>query len=594
MAIMPRCTWWALLLICMLLVTGCSVEAKEKSNKWRPKSNRYRQNAKSHTSKIEREAVSKSSDVGTQDSAEKLNIVKSVLHNVAKYTPHAGAMAVITYSALNYRRIFNFVHNKFSKTAPRSNKTEKKTSNNDIVEPTVDKSGSIGSVASTTPIKELLNGIETVNKEVLNSSDIDDETFICLLFDCEQELTNPADIKARKDYFTLMHNITCGSNVENIKLRTIYVPGKGNSHIISGKGSSFKPDDWYYVTSNNMKYAQAIREKYGVKNEELRIIILGKGQKVISENALDLLRISPKGLPWPQKNINTVVGNEFLAGNGLNSTVTLGDKDVIGLYFSASWCKPCVSFTPKLISAYSNITGITNAANTGESGNNSKMEILLVSLDQDEGSFNEYRTKMPWPVYAFKDLRRGLLQIGLGIKSIPALVFINKEGQVLTSSGVTEVMNDENFINFPWKNSILDLTSGAAVEKLQRNPAIIVFSENCDESTKALIKENLTTLSNKYDQPLMMPRSPRDDLMFCYVDTEGKLADTLRDLCHLKAASSSLKNNSPQVVILDLVQEHCSVLQLKSNDFTTEMDKFVQLYKNYDVKITNLKLPKQE
>ncbi len=580
-----------LLLICVLILANGLVESEKK--KWRPKSSRYRQNSKSRTSKIEQEAASKASDVTTQDSGENQNFVKSVLQNAIKYTPHFGAIGVITYSALNYRRIFNFIQSKFSKIVPSSTKTEKKVSNNEKVESIAEKSSS--NLASTTPITELLNGIETVNKEILHSNEIDEDTYICLLFDCEQELTNPADIKARKDYFTLMHNITTSSKIENTKLRTVYVPGKGNSHVITGKGSSFKPSEWYYVTSANMKYAQAIRDKYGVKNEELRIIILGKGQKVISENALDLLRIYPKGLPWPPKNINSIIGNEFLAGSGLNSTTSLGDKDIIGLYFSASWCKPCVTFTPKLISAYSNITGITNAANSGESGNNSKMEILLVSLDQDEASFNEYRTKMPWPVYAFKDLRRGLLQIGLGIKSIPALVFVNKEGQVLTSSGVTEVMNDENFVNFPWKNSILDLTSGAAVEKLQRNPAIIVFSENCDEQTKASIKENLTTLSNKYDQPLMMPRSPRDDLMFCYVDTEGKLADTLRDLCHLKPASSSTKNNLPQVVVLDLVQEHCSVLQLKSgNDLTDEIDKFVQLYKNYDVKITNLKLPKQE
>merc|ERR1711907_525809 len=53
------------------------------------------------------------------------------------------------------------------------------------------------------------------------------------------------------------------------------------------------------------------------------------------------------------------------------------------LYFSAHWCPPCRGFTPKLAEYYN--TGLKD-----------KMEIIFVSSDRDQESFDEYSKEMPW------------------------------------------------------------------------------------------------------------------------------------------------------------------------------------------------------
>ncbi len=74
------------------------------------------------------------------------------------------------------------------------------------------------------------------------------------------------------------------------------------------------------------------------------------------------------------------------------SIKTFLENDIksVGLYFSAHWCPPCRSFTPKLAQLYEEIKT-----------NSKSFEILFVSSDKDEESFNKYRAQMPWPAFPF-------------------------------------------------------------------------------------------------------------------------------------------------------------------------------------------------
>jgi thiol-disulfide isomerase/thioredoxin len=58
----------------------------------------------------------------------------------------------------------------------------------------------------------------------------------------------------------------------------------------------------------------------------------------------------------------------------------------IGFYFSAHWCQPCREFTPKLAEIYKETQAISDG-----------FRIVFVSSDEDEESFNEYRSAVPWP-----------------------------------------------------------------------------------------------------------------------------------------------------------------------------------------------------
>lgn len=73
----------------------------------------------------------------------------------------------------------------------------------------------------------------------------------------------------------------------------------------------------------------------------------------------------------------------------------LKDKDVVAIYFSASWCAPCRQFTPILEQFY-------NDMNKKLRG---RFEIVLLSRDSSAEEFVSYYQKMPWLAVPFTDGR---------------------------------------------------------------------------------------------------------------------------------------------------------------------------------------------
>ena len=403
--------------------------------------------------------------------------------------------------------------------------------------------------------------------------------FIVLIFDCESKLDDQADKKARQDYFALMANLT-GSADRSVKMKTVYIPGKGNRSIMDEQTSISGLKDWTYIASskNGLVAARAIREKYGVKDEELRIIVLGdsSNQNVISENALDLLRINPRGMPWKPISFQSILGEgKLLSGGGSNTTETLAAGKPMAFYFSASWCKPCKSFSPLLVGAYDrNATSAEGDASIKEKFGG--YEVVFVSLDAEEEAFNTYRSAFPWPSIPFRDPRRALLQMALGVKSIPALVLIDEEGKIVTSSGVTNLMADEKMALFPWDNDLIDLSSGSLVENLQRGPACIALTESLTKEGRADMKRAFAEIAKSSKQAVTLPRSPRDDLIYCVLETSGKLSEALRSLCKLPATGT-------HVIIIDLSNEEYSVKQPGDT-----VASFAAAYKNYAIRLSRV------
>ena len=56
------------------------------------------------------------------------------------------------------------------------------------------------------------------------------------------------------------------------------------------------------------------------------------------------------------------------------------------MFFSGHWCPPSREFTPKLVEAYNNVY---NEVTQG-------FEIVFISWDRDQQSFDHYYNEMPW------------------------------------------------------------------------------------------------------------------------------------------------------------------------------------------------------
>lgn len=97
----------------------------------------------------------------------------------------------------------------------------------------------------------------------------------------------------------------------------------------------------------------------------------------------------------------------------------------MGLYFSASWCPPCHRFTPIFAGVYEQL------ASKGD------FEVVFISGDNDEESFKDYFSKMPWLSIPFSDsdtIER--LNELFEVQGIPHLVVLDANGKVSTDAGV--------------------------------------------------------------------------------------------------------------------------------------------------------------
>ncbi len=149
--------------------------------------------------------------------------------------------------------------------------------------------------------------------------------------------------------------------------------------------------------------------------------------------------------------LRLMLGEELLGlGQGTVSIDgTLASRDVVALYFSAHWCPPCRSFTPQLALYYGAMWGKRPGA----------LEVVFVSRDRDQNSFEEYSDKMPWLSMPFTDDdgRRDGLASHFGVRGIPALIFINPVTcEVLLEDGRSHVMGDPQALGFPWPTRVVD------------------------------------------------------------------------------------------------------------------------------------------
>ena len=108
----------------------------------------------------------------------------------------------------------------------------------------------------------------------------------------------------------------------------------------------------------------------------------------------------------------------------------LKGKEKIGLYFSAHWCPPCKFFTPRLVRFYREVTSKGKA-----------FEIVFVSADRSEAEMERYMSseKMPWLAVPFNSPKKDFLAEKFGVRFIPRLIILDKNGKVLAEDARGDV-----------------------------------------------------------------------------------------------------------------------------------------------------------
>lgn len=107
----------------------------------------------------------------------------------------------------------------------------------------------------------------------------------------------------------------------------------------------------------------------------------------------------------------------------LTGPAVAGSPKFTALYFSAHWCPPCRTFTPKLIAWYNDFKAT-----------HPDFELVFVSGDRSEQAMKEYieEAGMPWPAVAFDKTDEEHFS-KFAARGIPYLVLIDQEGKALTA-----------------------------------------------------------------------------------------------------------------------------------------------------------------
>ena len=126
--------------------------------------------------------------------------------------------------------------------------------------------------------------------------------------------------------------------------------------------------------------------------------------------------------------------NKFLMSNGTTiEREKVFEKPLIGLYFSALWCPPCVGFHSKLIEFYTNVNS-----------SQPRIELILCSLDEDVEDFKEYLKKTPFPAIDYTDPKLEDLAEAFEIEGIPMVIVFDKNGNLIEVDGRQAIQGKNN------------------------------------------------------------------------------------------------------------------------------------------------------
>ncbi|KAI5084573.1 hypothetical protein GOP47_0000742 [Adiantum capillus-veneris] len=205
----------------------------------------------------------------------------------------------------------------------------------------------------------------------------------------------------------------------------------------------FSKMPWLAVPYENEKTRKHLNDWFEVKGFPTVVILDKQGRTLNTQGTELLYDYGVEAYPFTVERIEELKQAEEAkrAAQTLETLLVTEERDfviskdnlvkvtslvgkTVGLYFSAHWCPPCEKFTPKLISAYNELKA-----------RNTEFEVVFLSGDRDEESFNEYHRSMPWLAFPFNDKAISSLSEYFDIETIPQLVIIGPDGKTVRGDG---------------------------------------------------------------------------------------------------------------------------------------------------------------
>lgn len=239
--------------------------------------------------------------------------------------------------------------------------------------------------------------------------------------------------------------------------------------------------NWLALPFADRDRKAAVSNRFKVRGIPTLVILDGDTGKIINENGHGAV-CKPENFPWKPPSLSELIGDTIERAGGVEEPKTSIKDSWKLLYFSAEWCGPCRSFTPKLIECY----------NAMKSAGKS-VEVIFCSMDRDEKSFDKYFGKMPWAAMPYdraSEDEGSQLAERLEVDGIPSLVLLDPSFEVKNNSANARVTSDPTGESFPegW------LTPAVAnvdddPSRLNGNPCVVALcgqASSAADATKAM------------------------------------------------------------------------------------------------------------
>lgn len=294
---------------------------------------------------------------------------------------------------------------------------------------------------------------------------------------------------------------------------------------------------WLVVPNRDYERKTRLTRRYRIKAGVPTLILLeGSNGSVVTRGGVERTIADPTGLEFPWRPPHPKAALEdgpLLPCGARDSNEPMLHEELRycykGVYFSAHWCPPCKAFTPQLVDTYQRIR---------ERGGN--FEVIFVSSDRSEDSYNAYTETMPWLRIPFsQEERRRKLARAFDVQAIPTLVILDSRDNIITLDGRAELIEDPEGLNFPWTSRLVNILTEKYATSLHDAPAIILFVEG-DDCEIQFAESVLLPAAQAYrrDQPDYDPNydEPEDDTLQFYIALDCETSEILREFIGLDDA----------------------------------------------------------
>eukprot|EP01121_Diplochlamys_sp_Union-15-3_P006293 TRINITY_DN16798_c0_g1_i1.p1 TRINITY_DN16798_c0_g1~~TRINITY_DN16798_c0_g1_i1.p1 ORF type:complete len:440 (-),score=103.87 TRINITY_DN16798_c0_g1_i1:23-1300(-) len=309
---------------------------------------------------------------------------------------------------------------------------------------------------------------------------------------------------------------------------------------------------WLALPFDNKTAKNKLSSKFKVQSIPTLVLIDNVGNLITTQGTREIAE-DPKGakFPWKPKNFWQILSSEdgkVVNNKGESFPVQdLKNVKAIGIYFSAHWCGPCRSFTPKLVKSY-------NAMKEANKG----FEIVFASSDEDAEKWKEYFKEMPWLGIPFGDQRKIDLAKSYGIRGIPSLIIVDPStGNTITTEGREAISDDPEGHSFPWHPKPLNELKSSTGSALNEGPCLVVLLDHCKEEDAERIKKELEVVATE-----VVEKQKNKDTQITFLYTkEAQMVQRFRSFFKIE--------DSALLVLVDLQQHRVSISKVTVDKLNT-------------------------